>query len=108
VPKKHVAKSPAVVKPAAPDRPEAPVEVIPPGQGQLRISTSPASVATRVTVGRNDWGPAPVNQRIASGRYAVTVLLPNGKKSPEWVGNVMPDVTTVIVYDIDSGKWQRR
>jgi serine/threonine-protein kinase len=92
-------------------RPEpepVPRESIPPGQGQLRISTSPANVASRVTVDRTDWGPAPVNQRIASGRYVVTVQLPGGKRSPDWVGTVMPDATTVLIYDIESGKWQRR
>ncbi|MBL8954780.1 MAG: protein kinase [Myxococcaceae bacterium] len=106
-PKRHVRapapKAERVEKPAEP----AP-EVIPAGQGQLRISTTPANVASRVTVGKNDWGPAPVNQRIASGRYVVTVVLPGGKKSPEWVGNVMPDGITTIIFDIDSGKWQRR
>jgi len=103
--KKHP-KTAAKVDKADP-APPAP-EAIPPGQGQLRINVMPANVASRVTVGRNDWGPAPVNQRIASGRYVVTVVLPGGKKSPEWVGTVMPDATTTIVYDIDSGKWQRR
>jgi hypothetical protein len=48
-----------------------------------------------------------VNQRIASGRYVVSVLLPGGKRSPDWVGTVMPDATTVLIYDIDTGKWQR-
>ncbi len=105
-PKRH--PKAAAPKSEKAEKAEAAPEAIPAGQGQLRINVMPANIASRVTVGRNDWGPAPVNQRIASGRYVVTVVLPGGKKSPEWVGNVMPDATTTIVFDIDSGKWQRR
>jgi tRNA A-37 threonylcarbamoyl transferase component Bud32 len=80
---------------------------IPQGEGQLRINIQPANVVTRVVVGRDDWGPAPVNKRVASGRYVVSVKLPDGKKSPEWRGPVMPDMTTVLIYDTETGRWQK-
>jgi hypothetical protein len=88
---------------------QAPVaEVIPAGKGTLRINVQPASLASRAVVGRDDWGPTPVNKRVDSGQYVVSVRLPDGKKSPEWKGPVMPDVTTVLIYDASTGHWQKR
>jgi serine/threonine-protein kinase len=83
-------------------------ETIPEGEGQLRINIQPANVVSRVVVGHDDWGPAPVNKKVASGRYVVSVKLADGKKSPEWRGPVMPDVTTVLIYDTETGRWQKR
>src|SRR6185436_8556909 len=46
-----------------------PAEAIPAGRGTLRINVQPASLASRAVVGRDDWGPTPVNKRVDSGQY---------------------------------------
>ena len=57
-------------------------------------------------VGRDDWGAAPVDRKVSSGHYVVSVRLENGKKSVAWKGPVMPDRTTMLVYDINTERWQ--
>jgi len=91
-------------KPAPPPEDE-PVQV-PAGEGRLRIGTIPASVVSRIVVGRDDWGPGPVDRKVSSGTYAVSVRMENGKKSAVWRGAVMPDRTTMLVYDIGNERWQ--
>jgi outer membrane biosynthesis protein TonB len=76
------------------------------GEGRLRIGTMPASAVTRILVGSDDWGPAPVDRKIPSGQYVVTVRTPDGKKSSAWKGPVMPDHTTVLFYDLETARWQ--
>ena len=63
---------------------------------------------TRIVVGRDDWGPAPVDRKIPSGHYVVTVRIADGKKSAVWKGAVLPDRTTMLFYDIDTERWQVR
>ena len=79
---------------------------VPAGEGRLRIGTIPASVVSRILVGRDDWGPGPVDRKVSSGHYVVSVRMENGKKSASWKGPVMPDRTTMLVYDIDNERWQ--
>lgn len=107
---KHKPKVPLVAavqkehpKPAPVD--DDPVQV-PAGEGRLRIGTLPASVVSRIVVGREDWGPGPVDRKVSSGNYVVSVKMENGKKSAVWKGPVMPDRTTMLVYDIDNERWQ--
>ncbi len=108
---KHKPKPPAVaVAPkeppkAAPAADEAPV---PAGEGRLRIGTLPASAVGRIVVGREDWGPGPVDRKVTSGHYAVSVKLENGKKSIVWKGPVMPDRTTLLVYDVEKESWSAK
>ena len=94
-PKDHPKPAPAVEE-----------EQVPAGEGRLRIGTLPASVVSRIVVGRDDWGPAPVDRKVSSGHYIVSVKMENGKKTAVWKGPVMPDRTTMLVYDIDNGRWQ--
>jgi eukaryotic-like serine/threonine-protein kinase len=96
VPKEHP-KPPAV---------EDDTTQVPAGEGRLRIATMPASVVSKIMVGRDDWGAAPVDRKVSSGHYVVSVKLENGKKSVAWKGPVMPDRTTMLVYDINTERWQ--
>ena len=79
---------------------------VPAGEGRLRIGTLPASAVSHVLVGRDDWGPAPVDRKVPSGHYVVTVRIGEGKKAAPWKGPVLPDRTTMLVYDIDGERWQ--
>ncbi len=78
---------------------------IPAGEGRLRIATLPASVPCRILVGREDWGPGPLDRKVPSGNYAVTVKLENGKKSAVWKVAVMPNRTSALVYEINADRW---
>ncbi len=102
-------KAPVVAGPRehvkAPPPEDEPVQV-PAGEGRLRIGTIPASVVSRILVGRDDWGPGPVDRKVTSGHYVVSVKMENGKRSAVWKGPVMPDRTTMLVYDIDNERWQ--
>ncbi len=86
--------------------PEEEAVAVPSGEGRLRIGTLPASVVSRIIVGRDDWGPGPVDRKVSSGNYVVSVRMENGKKTVTWKGPVMPDRTTMLVYDIDNERWQ--
>ena len=103
--------------PERPPRPKTPrrvvtpapePETVPAGEGKLRISTEPQDVVSRVLVDRVEWGMAPQSRPVKSGRYSVSVKLPDGRRSPEWKGPVMPETTTVLIYDIAGGRWQKR
>jgi hypothetical protein len=85
--------------------PEEAAPVIPAGEGKLRISATNPSAVTAVLVGGEDWGSPPVNKKVSSGLYVVTVKLADGKRSVPWKGAVQPDKTTALVYDVTGGKW---
>ena len=103
--KPHRQKPPPV---AVASKDPAPREeaAVPAGEGRLRIGTLPASAVGHIVVGRDDWGPAPVDRKVSSGHYVVSVKMENGKKSVAWKGPVLPDRTTLLVYDIDKEAWQ--
>ncbi len=85
--------------------PEEPAPVIPAGEGKLRISATDPSAVASILVGGEDWGSPPVNKKVSSGLYVVTLKLADGKRSLPWKGPVQPDRTTALVYDVGSGKW---
>ncbi|MEW5743711.1 MAG: serine/threonine-protein kinase [Myxococcota bacterium] len=96
-----VVKPPPVEKP--PPSPPAPKEeAIPPGEGKLRINVSAPSA--KILVGNEDWGEPPVNRRVNSGVYRVTVKLPDGSSSTSRA-SVWPDQTTTVMFDASSQKW---
>ncbi len=103
--------APVGVAAAARDHPKPPPPVeedpvqVPAGEGRLRIGTNPASVACRIIVGRDDWGPGPVDRKVSSGNYAVSLKMDNGKKSIAWKGPVLPDRTTMLVYEVEAERW---
>jgi hypothetical protein len=100
----------AVPPPPPPPRVEEPrPRVIAPGIGKLRVSTVPGSAAVQVLVNGKAVGPPPQNiNDVKSGPYTVELRLADGKKSPPWRGDVLPDATTVLMFDPDSGKWRER
>jgi hypothetical protein len=91
---------------ARPAPTEDDAQPVPVGEGRLRIGTLPANAVSHVLVGHDDWGPAPVDRKVRSGHYVVTVRIGEGKKATPWKGPVMPDRTTMLVYDIDGERWQ--
>lgn len=95
-----VAKPPPekVEKPAPPPKEDA----IPPGEGKLRINV--ASSSAKILVGAEDWGEPPVNRKVSSGWYRVTVKLPDGSSSSS-KASVWPDQTTTMVFDAASQRW---
>lgn len=110
-PKPKVTKPPvktvAVAKPPPEkvvERPPPPPkeDAIPPGEGKLRISVS-GPTAT-ILVGSENWGEPPVNRKVNSGVYRVTVKLPDGSSSSS-KASVWPDQTTSLMFDSTSQKW---
>jgi serine/threonine protein kinase len=97
--------------PVAP-RPEeaapAPAAVIPQGRGKLRIGATQSGAVVSLLVGRDDWGPPPVNNPVASGQYTVTAKLADGRRSPPFKVSVYPDQTAVLVYDVEAQTWSAR
>jgi hypothetical protein len=83
-------------------------EEIPQGTGHLRITANPQSVNAQVLVGSADWGVAPQDRVVQSGRYQVSLKLPDGRRSAPWKGAVMPDKTTALIYDVEAQRWSAR
>ncbi len=116
-PKEHRPKNPVVAQRPPdkgepgekPDKPsklaEEPEPAIPAGQGKLRIGATDADAVAGILVGKEDWGSPPVDRRVSSGTYTVVLKLADGRKSSSWKGPVMPDRTTVLVYDVATEKW---
>jgi len=95
---------------AAPAPAPKPVEEeeIPPGTGHLRITANPQSANAQVWVGSDDWGVAPQDRRVQSGRYTVSLKFPDGRRSAVWKGAVMPDRATALIYDVEAQRWSAR
>ena len=68
------------------------------GIGKLRVGAVPEGV---VSVGGKTWGQAPVNRKVASGQYRVSVVGARGKKGV-CLATVTPDKTTIVIYDFAS------
>lgn len=62
----------------------------------------------QVLVGPDDWGLAPVDRKVSSGRYSVSLKLPDGRRSVPWKGAVMPDRITALIYDVENQRWSAR
>ena len=88
-----------VVVVAANDAKALPEERIPKGVGRLRVGAAPEGV---VTVGSETWGPTPVDRKVASGQYKVNLVGPKGKTGTCFA-KVMPEQTTIVIYNFDSG-----
>jgi serine/threonine-protein kinase len=109
-------KKPLPVAVAAPPPAPAPTHVeepapaqIPAGEGTLRVNSTGATEGVTVLLNGQAKGPPPVNfAKLSSGMYTVEIKLSNGKKSRAWRGPVMPDVTTALFFDADSGSWTKR
>lgn len=71
---------------------------MPPGEGQLRISSSPDGL---VIVSGAKWGNTPLSRRIPSGRYVVEIVSDRDRVSCPV--KVWPDQTTRLRYDFSSG-----
>ncbi|MFT3840336.1 MAG: protein kinase [Myxococcaceae bacterium] len=81
---------------------------IPQGTGHLRITANPQSANAQVLVGGDDWGVAPQDRKVLSGRYSVSLKFPDGRRSAVWKGPVMPDRATALIYDVESQRWSAR
>jgi len=105
-----VAKVPEKAKPEKPEKPpeEAAPAAIPAGQGKLRIGATDTDAIAGIFVGAEDWGTPPVDRRVSSGQYVVTVKLSNGQRSTAWKGPVYPDKTTVLMYDVANSRWSAK
>lgn len=99
---KLVAKAPPVEKPAEKIEPPK-EEAIPAGEGKLRVNVSNTASA-KVYVGSEDWGDPPVDKRVSSGTYRVTVKLPDGSSS-SGKAQVFPDQITTVIFDATTQKW---
>ncbi len=98
------AKVPAPRPPPPPraDKPPPVEAAIPTGEGKLRINATAPSA--RIVVGAEDWGEPPVNRKVSSGWYRVTVQLPDGSSASSRAG-VWPDQTTTLVFDAATQRW---
>jgi hypothetical protein len=65
-------------------------------------------VNAQVLVDSTDWGVAPQDRKVQSGRYSVSLKLPDGKRSVPWKGAVMPDRITALIYDVENQRWSAR
>ena len=70
----------------------------------LNIRASSSSPLT-VHVDGQHWGAAPIEQKISAGQHTIAVSFPDGTTSPKWVGMILPDSTTTLVYDLEGKRW---
>jgi serine/threonine-protein kinase len=98
-------KPPQVDKPAdkPPDKPKAD-EAIPEGTGKLLVSVGDNQGTVSVAVAGEDWGQPPIQKKVSSGYYKVSVKLSDGSNA-SYKATVMPDKTTVLTLDPASLKW---
>ena len=82
-------------------------EPIPEGTGKLVISVGDNKGRSVITVAGEEWGAPPINKKIASGMYRVSVKLENGTSS-SFKATVMPDRTTTLMLDPGSLQWSSR
>ncbi len=101
------APEPKVEAKAEPEKKAEPPKepVIPPGEGQLRIKVINAGRAT-LTVDDESWGEPPVNRKVSSGAFHLTVRA-DGRSWSSKV-TVLPDQTTAVTLDAETGKWTSR
>ena len=106
-------KNPLVASNKPPDKPaekpEKPIEKpkdepIPEGTGKLLVSVGDNQGALSVAVAGEDWGQPPIQKKVSSGVYKVSVKLADGS-SASFKATVMPDKTTVLTLDPGSLKW---
>lgn len=83
-------------------------EAIPNGEGRLRIAIKPQSKKNSVSVAGNAWGEAPLDRKLPSGRYTVTVTLSDSGKRVERKVAVLPDKVTALEYLVDEDRWSLR
>lgn len=79
-------------------------EPIPEGTGKLLVSVGGNQDRSSVAVQGEDWGQPPIQKKISSGIYKVSVKLADGS-SATFKATVMPDKTTVLTLDPSSLKW---
>ena len=97
-------------KPEKPDKPpdrppEKPKdEAIPEGTGKLLVSVGDNQGTVSVAVAGEDWGQPPIQKKVSSGYYKVSVKLADGSNA-SFKATVMPDKTTVLTLDPSSLKW---
>lgn len=108
-PKPKVAARPPPEKTDTPPPPPPVVkdEPIPEGTGKLVISVGDNTARHIITVQGEEWGTPPMNRKVASGMYKVSVKLENGSVS-NFKAAVMPDKTTVLTLDPGSMRWSSR
>ncbi|MFZ5471640.1 MAG: serine/threonine protein kinase [Myxococcota bacterium] len=94
-----VPSKPKASRPAKPPVAAAPALPVPAGEGRLRIGAVPDGT---VTVGPEKWGTTPVDRKVSSGRYVVSIVGANGKRG-QCQATVMPDRTTILIYNFDTG-----
>ena len=82
-------------------------EPIPEGTGKLVISVGDNTARHIITVQGEEWGTPPMNRKVASGLYKVSVKLENGT-STSFKAAVMPDKTTVLTLDPANLHWSSR
>ena len=87
--------------------PVAKDEPIPEGTGKLVISVGDNTARHIITVQGEEWGTPPMNRKVASGLYKVSVKLENGS-STSIKAAVMPDKTTVLTLDPANLRWSSR
>jgi eukaryotic-like serine/threonine-protein kinase len=87
--------------------PPAKDEPIPEGTGKLVISVGDNTGRHVITVQGEEWGTPPMNRKVSSGIYKVSVKLENGS-STNFKATVMPDKTTVLTLEPANLKWSSR
>ena len=98
-----VVRPPPEPKPISSPPPVAKDEPIPEGEGRLSISITGSPAAT-LTVQGESWDTPPVQRRVNSGKYRVTIKLPSGGQAST-TATVMPDKKTELMLDPASLKW---
>ncbi|PZR15357.1 MAG: hypothetical protein DI536_07840 [Archangium gephyra] len=98
-----VVRPPPEPRPIASPPPAAKDEPIPEGEGRLSISIMGSPSAT-LTVQGETWDTPPVQRRVNSGKYRVTIKLPSGGQATT-TATVMPDKKTELMLDPASLTW---
>ena len=99
-----VAVAPA---PVPPPKVEETEQQIPAGEGTLRVGALPASAALTVVVDGKPWGTPPQSNKVPSRHYQVEIRGANNKRLISSRVAVQPNATTKLIYDVDSGGWQK-
>lgn len=79
-------------------------EPIPDGVGRLSIAVGGSPGRVSLTVQGEAWDEPPVQRRVASGVYRVSIKLADGTQASTRA-TVMPDKLTVVTLDASSSKW---
>lgn len=95
---------PSEKPPRADPPPQQRDEPIPDGVGKLSIAVGGSPGRVALTVQGEAWDEPPVQRKVASGVYRVSIKLADGTQASTKT-SVMPDKTTVLTLDASNLKW---